>query len=66
MIISCLLFRLMPKIQAMASTETATAKRNLPQNINSARLKSIVKTIFVAAPGPKLLLVTATNKNDVL
>ena len=44
----------------------ATAKKNLPQNINSARLKSIVKTMFVVAPGPKLLLVTATKKNDVL
>lgn len=45
----------------------ATAKRNLPQNISSARLKSIVKTIFVVATGPKLPLVTATNKNsDVL
>lgn len=73
MIIICLLFRLIPKIQAMASIEKtkhahfkATAKRNLPQNINSARLRSIVKTMFVVAPGPKLLLVTATNKNDVL
>lgn len=74
MIIICLLFRLIPKIQTMASIEKtklahfkATAKRNLPQNINSARLKSIVKTIFVVVPGPKWLLVTATNKNsDVL